>query len=76
MNLPLDISAMNEGWVKSTDDKLFRNLHKSERNMLYLIYVKEFSVAQIAVIMDLDPKTVRVKRDEIMAYLRGHASSK
>lgn len=73
MNLPLDISTMDEGWVKSTDDKLFRNLDKSERNLLYLIYVKEFSVAQIAAIMDVDPKTVRAKREEIMAYLRGHA---
>lgn len=75
MNLPLDISIMDEEWVKSTDDKLFRKLDKSERNLLYLVYVKEFSVAQIAAIMDVDPKTVRAKRDEIMAYLKGHAGT-
>lgn len=73
MHLPLDISTMDETWVQSTDDKLFRNLEISERNMLYLIYVKEFSVTQIAQIMGIDPKTVRAKRDEIMNYLRGHA---
>jgi hypothetical protein len=73
MHLPLDISVMNEEWVSSANDRLFRNLDKSERNMLYLIYVKEYSISQIAEIMDLDPKTVRSKRDEIMAYLRGHA---
>lgn len=76
LNLPLDISVMDEGWVDHTDDKLFRNLEKAERNLLYLIYVKEYSVAQIAAIMDLDPKTVRAKRDEIMAYLKGHAGIK
>jgi hypothetical protein len=76
MNLPLDISMMSEEWVCSTDDKLFRNLEKSERNMLYLIYVKEFSVTQIASILGIDPKTVRSKRDEIMIYLKGHAGIK
>lgn len=75
MHLSLDVSIMDEGWVAHTDDKLFRKLEKAERNLLYLIYVKEFSVTQIAAIMDLDPKTVRAKRDEIMAYLKGHANS-
>lgn len=76
MRLPLDVSTIDEDWVKNTDDKLFRNLEVSERNLLYLIYVKEFSVSQIASVMDLDPKTVRSKRDEIMNYLRGHAGVK
>jgi hypothetical protein len=74
MNLPLDISIMDEEWVNKTDDKLFRRLEKSERNILYLIYVKEYSITQIAKILDLDPKTIRVKRDEIMSYLKGHAN--
>ena len=73
MNLPLDISIMDEEWVKHTDDKLFRNLEKSERYLLYLVYVKEYSVAQIAALMGIDPKAVRTKRDEVMSYLRGHA---
>lgn len=76
MHLPLDISIMDDAWVDHTDDKLFRKLEKAERNMLYLIYVKEYSVAQIAAILEMDPKTVRAKRDEIMAYLRGHAGVK
>lgn len=73
MNLSMDISQMDNDWVESTDDKLFRNLEKSERNLLYLIYVKEYSVTQIAQILGVDHKTVRAKRDEIMRYLRGHA---
>lgn len=75
MNLPLDISIMDEDWVNSTEDKLFYRLEKSERNLLYLIYVKEYSIAQIGSILGLDPKTVRVKRDEIMSYLQGHAGT-
>lgn len=74
MNLPLDISVMDEKWVKSTEDRLFHRLDKSERNLLYLIYVKEFSIAQIACIMGQDPKTIRIKRDDIMSYLKGHAA--
>ena len=73
MNLPLDISTMDEDWVHSTEDKLFKNLAKDERHLLYLIYVKEYSVSQIAAVLGIDPKTVRAKRDEIMTYLRGHA---
>lgn len=76
MSLPLDVSVMNEKWVANTEDKLFKQLEKSERNILYLIYVKEYSIAQIASIMGIDPKTVRFKRDEIMSYLRGHATNK
>lgn len=74
MNLPLDVSVMNDSWVNSTEDRLFRNLEKSERYLLYLIYVKEYSISQISSILGLDPKTIRVKRDEIMTYLKGHAS--
>lgn len=75
MNLSLDVSLMDENWVNSTEDRLFKKLEKSERNLLYLIYVKEYSIAQIGSILGLDPKTVRVKRDEIMSYLQGHAKS-
>jgi DNA-directed RNA polymerase specialized sigma24 family protein len=76
MNLPLDISTMNEDWVAHTEDKLFKNLNKAERNMLYFIYVKEYSITQIATILGVDPKTVRIKRDYIMDYLRSHAADK
>lgn len=73
MRLPLDVSTMDESWVNATDDKLFKNLTKSERNILYMIYVKEYSVTQIAGVLGVDAKTVRNKRDEIMNYLKGHA---
>lgn len=74
MHLPLDISHMDDAWVKGTNDRLFRKLEKKERQLLQYIFVKEYSIAQIASIMDMDPKTVRAKRDEIMAYLRAHAN--
>ena len=73
MTLPMDISVMDDDWVNHTDDKLFRNMEKSERYILYAIYVKEFSVKQIATALGMDPNTVRTKRDEIMAYLKGRA---
>jgi hypothetical protein len=73
MNLSLDISQMDEDWVKTTDDKLFKKLEVKERHLLYLIYVKELSISQIAALLDLDPKTVRARKDEIMNYLRAHA---
>lgn len=76
MHLSLDISMMDEEWVQTTDDKLFRKLEIKERHLLYLIYVKEYSITQIAAVLGIDPKTVRTKRDEIMAYLRGHAKSR
>jgi hypothetical protein len=70
MSLPLDVSTMDEDWVASTDDKLFRGLSKTERNILYLIYVKEYSISQIATIIGVDPKAVRSKRDDIMISLK------
>lgn len=76
MSHSLDISSMNDEWVKTTDDKLFRNMEVAERQLLYYIYVKEFSISQIAEVMDIDPKTVRTKRDEIMLYLKNHAQHK
>lgn len=75
MNLSFDLSTMDNNWVKDTDDKLFRNLEVTERQLLYYIYVKEYSISQIGEIMDLDPKTVRHKRDEIMLYLKAHANT-
>lgn len=76
MNQSLDISEMDEDWVQNTDDKLFKKLEVKERHLLYLIYVKELSISQIAALLDIDPKTVRVRKDEIMDYLRGHAVAK
>jgi DNA-binding CsgD family transcriptional regulator len=73
MKLPMDISTMDEDWVVHTDDRLFRKMERDERYILYAIYVKEYSVKQIAVALGIDSSTVRAKRDEIMAYLKGHA---
>lgn len=73
MSLPLDVSSMDDKWVKGTDDKLFRKLDVGERQLLYYIYVKEYSVTQISEILCVDPKTVRTKRDDIMSYLKAHA---
>lgn len=73
MNRSLDISIMNEEWVQHTEDKLFKRLDKSERNLLYLTYVKEFNITEIATILGIESKSVRAKREEIMTYLRGHS---
>lgn len=76
VNLSLDVSTMNDDWVRNTDDKLFRNLTIEERNILHMIYVKEYSVAQIAAVLNYDTKTVRNKKDDIMSYLKGHVNKK
>lgn len=73
MKLSMDISVMNEEWVKNTNDKLFRNMTRDERYILYATYVKEYSVKQTAEVLGVDLNTVRTKRDEIMIYLKGHA---
>lgn len=73
MNLSMDISTMNDDWVDNCSDKLFKELEKSDRHILYLTYVKEYSIPQIADIVGFDPKTVRTRRDEVMVYLKTHA---
>lgn len=76
MSMPLDISRMDDAWVKSTNDKLFRKLTRDERYLLYLHFVKELTWVQIGAAFDCDTQTVKKKFDEIMTYLRARAHVK
>ncbi len=53
----LDISHMDEDWVKHTDDFLFRTLTSDARYLLFLVFVKEATWTEIGEIMQCDPDT-------------------
>jgi hypothetical protein len=65
----LDVSLINDAWVKSTDDHLFKTLTREERYLLQLVFVKELNWTEIAVIFDKRSETVRAKFDEVMEFL-------
>jgi hypothetical protein len=73
VNHPLDVSSMTLEWVKSTSDRLFRNLSPQERHLLYLIYVKEMKWVEIAASLDTDVDATKRQFNQIMTYLKGHA---
>lgn len=76
LNHILDISRMTIDWVNKTNDKLFRNMTKRERYILYLLFVKECKWAEIGTILKSDPQSIRKHYDEIIVYLRGHSAPK
>jgi hypothetical protein len=76
VNLPLDVSVMNEAWVQSTNDRLFRKLTVQERYLLFLHYVKEYKWVEVAAVLECDTQTAKKKFDDIMTYLRGRAAAK
>src|SRR5271157_691938 len=39
----LDLSRMNLEWVQGTDDPLFADLSRTERLVLYLVFVREYT---------------------------------
>lgn len=73
MKLPLDVSPMTLEWVKETDDKLFRKLTQQERYLLYMIFVQEMKLGEIASILDCDSATVRKQLDQILVYLQARS---
>jgi hypothetical protein len=76
LNLSLDVSRMDEAWVESTTDKLFRKLTRTERYLLYLVYVKEYKWLEIAALLDCDTQTAHKQFDQIMIYLKDKAKNK
>jgi hypothetical protein len=76
LKLPLDVSSMTLNWVQETSDKLFRKMTTRERYLLYLIYVQEKKWVEIAAILDCEADTARRQFDQIMAYLKGHATDR
>jgi len=48
MKKPLDISEMTLDWVWQTEDPFFADLERSDRHLLYLVFVKEMDRQGIA----------------------------
>lgn len=69
----LDVSALTDDWVKSTDDYLFQTLEPKARYMLQLVFVKELTWTEIGRIFDRNAQTVRARFKEIMSYLEKRA---
>jgi hypothetical protein len=74
MSKQFDISQMGDSWVRETDDKLFRNLSRSERWLLQMVFVKECSWVQIAVSLGCDTQTAHKMYNNIMFYLQSRAN--
>lgn len=72
----LDVSKMNEDWVQSTEDFLFKKLSKEERYILQLVYVKELNWVEIGSILQCDPELAHNKFKAIMVYLKGRSTLK
>jgi hypothetical protein len=72
INMQVDVSKMDDQWVLKTNDRLFRNMSRAERELLQMVFSKEFNWVQIAAMRDCNTSTVRKQYNEIMQYLSGH----
>lgn len=76
MDSQLDISLMDDEWVRLTDDKLFKNLTPKERLILKLAFVDGRTWVDIAAVLDCSANTVKINFDQIMEYLRNRVNAK
>ena len=74
IRMPLDVSEMTPDWVLETNDKLFKKLTPSERNILRMVWVQEYSWKDIGLVLGCDSQTAKKKYVEVMTYLKGHAT--
>ena len=47
-----DLPTMDLEWVRHTDDKLFRNMSRFQRHLLYLVYVRDLNWKEISETLD------------------------
>lgn len=76
MNSSLDISVMSLEWVESTDDKLFRNMTKLERRILYMYYVSELTWKQISAKLGMSLNQLQNIHNGILEYLKSRFKAK
>lgn len=69
-----DLSTMDEEWIHRTSDRLFRKLTVAERYILYLHFVEEYKLADIASALQMSISAVQKKFKEIMDYLKARAN--
>ena len=70
MRKPLDVSQMTIQWVQQTKDPLFASLDRSERYLLYQIYVQQLDKATIAEALGCSAEEVTKKHEKILGRLR------
>jgi hypothetical protein len=75
MKHQLDLSEMTDEWVKSTKDKLFRNLKPSERKLLQLVYLHEMPWQDAGAVLNISGEWAKKKFLEILQYLRSRAGT-
>lgn len=71
----MDITALDDDWVKKTDDFLFRTLTIEERYLLQLVFAKELTWSEIAEIFDCCEDSVSDQYKEIMTFLEDRAKA-
>jgi len=70
------LSNMDDKWVTSTNDFLFRSMTAEERYLLQLVFVKECSWTEISRIFQCDSTTARSRFNQIMIYLEGRSKAR
>lgn len=71
MTKSLDLSHMTKAWIQHTDDKMFSNMTKRERKLLYLYYVQELPWKQIAISLNMAINQVQKLHSDILVFLKG-----
>lgn len=76
MRKPLDVSDMTLDWVQHTEDTLFGDLDRSERNLLYMVFVREMDRGEIASSLGWRLREVNKNLQNILSKLRGWSELK
>lgn len=70
MHKSWDLSNMTKEWVDHTDDKLFKNMTKIERSILYLYYTQELPWKGIAARLNMSVNQVQKIHTDVLLYLK------
>jgi hypothetical protein len=70
VNHQLDISPINNEWVFSTSDKMFKELSAKQRWLLKMIYVEELSWTDIAHNLDCTVNTAKSQLKSTLVFIR------
>ena len=63
-----DLPLMNLEWVRHTEDRLFRNMSRRQRHLLYLVYVRELNWKEIAETLRTFPTLLKEELSEINSF--------
>jgi len=70
----MDVSRMNESWIRQTDDFLFEELTTKDRLLLYLIYVRDLTFDEIGKTLQTNSKLAEERHQYLLTYLEDRAN--